>query len=196
MSFHETLNQDYWKKCNSCKKTLPYRSNYWVCNVSTCNRKRTGLIFCSVSCWDAHNPLMNHRDSWAVEKKAPSFQEYRLALENDETQNETPNKTSNKTSDAMTEKKMTNSIPQDTDPTTMEEDSDSSSTASGGGGSSSEEILIVATKLKNYIRTKSSMNTSAGVFQVLSDRVRALCDEAIEKARQSGRKTVMDRDFL
>lgn len=61
--------------------------------------------------------------------------------------------------------------------------------------SSSKEILIVASKLKNYIRTKSGMNTSSSIAEVLSDRVRNLCDRAIESARQNGRKTVMDRDF-
>jgi histone H3/H4 len=30
---------------------------------------------------------------------------------------------------------------------------------------------------------------------VLSGKVRALCDQAIAKAKADGRKTVMDRDF-
>lgn len=63
------------------------------------------------------------------------------------------------------------------------------------GSSNSKEILIVASKLKNYIRTKSGMNTSSSVAEILSDQVRNLCDRAIENARQDGRKTVMDRDF-
>lgn len=58
------------------------------------------------------------------------------------------------------------------------------------------ESLVVASKLKAYIRDKSSMNTSSAVIQVLSDRLRNLCDQAIERAKQDGRKTVMDRDFL
>jgi hypothetical protein len=57
------------------------------------------------------------------------------------------------------------------------------------------EILIVVSKLKSYVRARSGMNTSDGVFDVLSDSVRALCDEAIRSARRDGRKTVMDRDF-
>ena len=65
-----------WKKCSSCKKAIPYRATYWVCNVSTCNRKRTGLSFCTVSCWDAHQPMMNHRESWAEERTAPSRDEW------------------------------------------------------------------------------------------------------------------------
>ncbi len=65
-----------WKKCSSCKKPIGYKTLYWVCNVSTCNRKRTGLVFCSVSCWDAHTPMMNHRESWAEERRAPSREEW------------------------------------------------------------------------------------------------------------------------
>lgn len=57
------------------------------------------------------------------------------------------------------------------------------------------EILIVASKLKNYIRAKSGMNTSGAVVEVLSEKVRMLCDQAIEAAKNDGRKTVMDRDF-
>lgn len=57
------------------------------------------------------------------------------------------------------------------------------------------EVLVVVSKLKGYIRTKSGMNTSGNVAPVLSDIVRGLCDQAIEKAREAGRKTVMDRDF-
>jgi hypothetical protein len=57
------------------------------------------------------------------------------------------------------------------------------------------EILIVASKLKQYIKEKGDMNTSANVMERLSEIVRNLCDDAIYKARQEGRKTVMDRDF-
>ena len=57
------------------------------------------------------------------------------------------------------------------------------------------EVLVVASKLKNYIRAKSTMNTSASVMPRISEKVRALCDQAIENAKAEGRKTVMDRDF-
>lgn len=65
-------NDNTWVKCNSCKKPIAYGAKYWVCNVSTCNRIRTGLRFCDVSCWDAHLPDMNHRESWAEERSAPT----------------------------------------------------------------------------------------------------------------------------
>lgn len=58
-----------------------------------------------------------------------------------------------------------------------------------------KEVLVVASKLKNYIREKSGMNTSASVLDRISDQVRNLCDQAIDRAKADGRKTVMDRDF-
>ena len=58
-----------------------------------------------------------------------------------------------------------------------------------------KEVLVVASKLKAYIRAKSGMNTSAAVVDVLSDKIRQLCDQAVANAQNDGRKTVMDRDF-
>lgn len=60
---------------------------------------------------------------------------------------------------------------------------------------SDKDVLVVVSKLKNHIRSVSGMNTSANVAPALSDIIRRLCGEAIEKARSDGRKTVMDRDF-
>ena len=62
--------------------------------------------------------------------------------------------------------------------------------------SKNNDVLIIASKLKDYIKNKADMNTSANVMDRLSDIVRRHCDNAINKARQDGRKTVMDRDFL
>jgi len=58
-----------------------------------------------------------------------------------------------------------------------------------------EDVLVVASKLKAYIRARSGMNTSDGVLPALSRILRDLCDEAIERAHADGRKTVMDRDL-
>ena len=60
---------------------------------------------------------------------------------------------------------------------------------------SNAEVLVVASKVKSYIRARSGMNTSAAVLEVLSNKIRGLCDEAVERAKTEGRKTVMDRDF-
>jgi histone H3/H4 len=60
---------------------------------------------------------------------------------------------------------------------------------------SDNEVLVVASKVKAYIKDKGDMKTSANVLEVLSDRLRGMCDRAIESARSDGRKTVLDRDF-
>ena len=60
--------------------------------------------------------------------------------------------------------------------------------------SDSNEVLVVASKIKTYIKEKGDMKTSATVLQALSDRIRSLCDQAIESARNDGRKTILDRD--
>jgi hypothetical protein len=60
---------------------------------------------------------------------------------------------------------------------------------------SDNEVLVVVSKLKSYIKSASGMNTAGNVPPALSGIIRKLCDGAIEKAREDGRKTVMDRDF-
>ena len=69
-----------WRKCTSCKLTIPFGSKYWVCNVTTCQKKVAGLIFCSVDCWDAHVPVLRHKESWAIERNAPSEAEWQGVL--------------------------------------------------------------------------------------------------------------------
>jgi hypothetical protein len=55
--------------------------------------------------------------------------------------------------------------------------------------------LIVASRLKDYIREKSGFNTSDRVLSPLSAIVRRVCDEAIRNAGREGRRTVLDRDI-
>lgn len=69
-----------WRKCTNCKKTIPFRVKYWICNVSTCQKKRAGLIFCSTECWDAHLPILRHKEAWAIERIAPSTGEWAEVL--------------------------------------------------------------------------------------------------------------------
>jgi histone H3/H4 len=59
-----------------------------------------------------------------------------------------------------------------------------------------KEVLVIASKIKNYIKTTSDMKCSAKVIDVLSDKVRELCDEAIANAKSDKRKTVQDKDLL
>lgn len=58
------------------------------------------------------------------------------------------------------------------------------------------DILIVASKLKNYVKEKHGLNTSAEVMDTLSDVVRQTVDRAVDQARADGRKTLMSRDFI
>lgn len=60
---------------------------------------------------------------------------------------------------------------------------------------SEDDVLVVVSKIKNYIRSKSEFNTAGNVAPKISEMVRTMCDQAIERARSDGRKTVMDRDF-
>jgi histone H3/H4 len=74
----------------------------------------------------------------------------------------------------------------------------SPATAATNGGSKSamsNEVLVVVSKMKQYIKDVSEFNTSEDVNQALSNMIRISCDRAVEKAKASGRKTVMARDF-
>lgn len=57
------------------------------------------------------------------------------------------------------------------------------------------DVLVVASKVKAYIKNKAGLNTSDKIMEILSGKVRELCDAAIVSAQNDGRKTVMDRDF-
>src|SRR5262249_59539125 len=61
-----------WLKCSACRSDIAFGSKYFQCSVSTCNRARTRLVFCSVSCWDSHVATLRHRDAWAEDKIAPT----------------------------------------------------------------------------------------------------------------------------
>jgi histone H3/H4 len=66
---------------------------------------------------------------------------------------------------------------------------------SGAKTSMDDEILIVASKLKQYVKEKYDLNTSANVMEALSTIVRKVTDKASLHAQSEGRKTLMDRDF-
>ena len=60
---------------------------------------------------------------------------------------------------------------------------------------SDEQTLVIASKVKSYIKSKGGLNTSAAAIDALSAKVRDLCDRAIQKAKDDGRKTLKDRDL-
>ncbi|MBL7664019.1 MAG: hypothetical protein JNM93_02710 [Bacteriovoracaceae bacterium] len=58
-----------------------------------------------------------------------------------------------------------------------------------------EESLVVASKIKKYIKDTAGLSTSAQAFDQLTLRVQKACTLAIQNATNDKRKTVMDRDF-
>jgi hypothetical protein len=145
-----------WKSCSTCKKPLAWGARYYKCSVSTCNSGRFNLAFCSVSCWDAHNPAMSHRSgTWAVESFAPK--------------SEAPS------GPAEGERRVIR--------------------PGGVAPPAPEEVLIIASRLKDFVRDEAQFNTSADVLDALSTLVRDATRDAIARARTEGRRTVMARDF-
>ena len=157
-----------WKRCSNCKGPIDLDATYWVCSVSTCNRKRTALRFCSVSCWDGHLPVARHREAWAEERRAPA------------TAGPAPNPPGAK---ARPRKRS------------IAEPAAAASTASPAAAAASDEILIVASRLKDFVRAESGFNTSDRVCGPLSEIVRRVCRQAIENAQRDGRKTILERDI-
>ena len=149
------METTYWRKCGSCKKDIGFNTIYQVCSVSSCNKH----AFCSVNCWDLHNPIMNHKNSWTEERRSPQ-------------RSEAVSEASEGPRRVIVTPKQTISEVHET-----------------------HDVLIVASKLKQYIKDKYDMNTAASVMDALSNNVRRLTDRAAEKAKSEGRKTIMDRDF-
>lgn len=57
------------------------------------------------------------------------------------------------------------------------------------------ETLVIASKVKAYIKSNGGLKCSAAVIDALSDKVRALCDAAVQNAQADKRKTVQERDI-
>lgn len=69
----EAESSSFWRKCSTCKKPIQLGAKYYVCSVSTCNGERTGYVFCSMNCFEAHLPGARHRSAGAIEKQAPKI---------------------------------------------------------------------------------------------------------------------------
>jgi hypothetical protein len=148
-----------WRRCSACKNPIALGATYWVCSVSTCNQKRTGLAFCTVSCWDAHLPVARHREAWAEERTAPARAESGAA--------------------AAGQRRIVRPA-----------------APAPSAAPDSDDVLIIASRLKEYIRVKSGgYHTSDRVLGPLSEIVRRVCDQAIRNAQREGRRTVLDRDI-
>ena len=38
------MADEFWRRCSTCKGEIAFSSSYWVCSVSTCNRKQNALV--------------------------------------------------------------------------------------------------------------------------------------------------------
>lgn len=212
-----------WRRCSACKKPIAFGAVYWACNVSTCNQKRTALCFCSVSCWEVHLPGANHREAWAVEKRAPA-----TAAADDASRAAARGPTSappasggNPRAAGTPPASSGNPRATGTPPASGDDRRATLTPPASGddppGGPSRRpelgtrrlvrgpaaapaeqaprEVLIVASRLKDYVRARVGYNTSDRVLEPLSDIVRQVVDRAIENARRDGRMTVLDRDI-
>jgi histone H3/H4 len=166
-----------------CKVAIGFEAEYFTCSVSTCNRKRTGLFFCSLACFEAHLPTARHRDAWAETQRSPSLAAARAEREAEDDDDEAE-KTEERADLPLAAQRRIVSAARPEAPEAGEE-----------RGESGSDVLIVVSKLKKYVRDRSGMNTSDAVVAILSDHVRDLCREAIRQAGQDGRRTVLDRDF-
>lgn len=176
----EQKTSAHWKRCGVCKRDLGFDKAYYECSVSTCTSGRNHVVFCSVDCWNEHVPSMRHRDAWAIQKRSP-------------TRGQWEHEQSELARAAAAEKKPEG----ETKPTRRIVAPPRSEPAPSAEPHKdvSSEILVVASKVKAYVRARSGMNTSDAVMEKLSDTLREVLDRAIDHARFAGRKTVMDRDF-
>lgn len=62
------------------------------------------------------------------------------------------------------------------------------------GGGSKREILVVASKVKAYVRGKS-MNTASESIEAISNRVYDMIDAATTRTSNNGRKTLKAYDL-
>jgi hypothetical protein len=185
-----------WLKCSACRNELGFSTIHWVCSVSTCNRNRTRLVFCSVACWDSHVATARHRDAWAVEARSPSRDAWNAELAQEQRSEAAAAVMAPKAASSPGVEPVRRRVVAE-----MGTGAPSSPGTSPSGPSEvtlasdvEREVLVVVSKMKKYIRDRSGMNCSDSVAEGLSDHVRRLCDDAIRTAAADGRKTVLDRD--
>jgi len=192
-----------WRRCSACKQPIELGAIHYVCSVSTCNRARTALAFCSVDCWEIHLPTERHREAWAIEERAPTTPDPRPEPgQPTPRRRRTPVGTSGPSGPGSTGRTGGSGRTGSTGGTGRTGSTGrtggtgvaGAGGARGGEAARTDEILVVASRLKAYIRERAGYNTSDGVLRVLSAAIREICDESIRNARRAERQTVLDRD--
>ena len=188
---------EYFRLCTTCKKPIGFGADYLQCSVSTCNRARMRLVFCSVACWDSHLADARHRDAWAEDKIAPTQAAWQRELAE---QAAVPDKPASAPASSPVSARPGAAAPVVVRRVVGDSPPAPSPAQAPAGGEvrlsdvADRDMLIVISKLKKYIKDRSGMNCSDAVAEVLSDHVRALCDDSIRAAGRDERKTVLDRD--
>ncbi|MEM7151522.1 MAG: hypothetical protein AAF799_01725 [Myxococcota bacterium] len=178
-----------WKRCSTCRGPIAFASTFYVCSVSTCNRKRTTYRFCSVACWEEHLPMMRHREAWAVEETSPKHAQ-------SPAQAQAPARKPAQRPTAEVSAMSASPRAKERDPSAPRRRIRVGSAPKPAvDDPKSDEVLVVVSRFKSHVRERYGVNTSDGVFGVLSDHLRDVCRQAVDNARADGRKTVMDRDF-
>jgi hypothetical protein len=186
------VSDKQWRRCSACKSPILLNADYWVCSVSTCNRNRTGLAFCTVSCWEVHLPVANHREAWAVEKTAPSSGSY---IEDTNRQSAKARRaTTPRASSPGSSRPALEPVSRSAGAREPRRIVPKAPPAARQIDAMEQEILVVVSRMKDYIRWKSGLNTSDRAAVPLSEIIRKACDEAIRTAERDGRRTVLDRD--
>lgn len=195
-----------WLLCSACRTDIAFGAKYFQCSVSTCNRARMRLVFCSVACWDSHVATLRHREAWAEDKIAPTQVAWERELASEP--REPVRVVAAPRPAAAPIARPGVQVPQTrlatAAPIAVAEAApvrrvigEPAPAASAGVALNDivdRDLLIVVSKLKKYIKDRSGMNCSDAVAEVLSDHVRVLCDDSIRAAGRDERKTVLDRD--
>lgn len=182
-----------WLKCSACRVEIGFGKIHWVCSVSTCNRNRTRLVFCSVACWDSHVAMLRHRDAWAVEERSPTAEQWQRELaaqppDSGPVATATPRPAVPVGSAPVAAPGVRRIVAEPAAaPAPL-------TAAEPILRDAERDMMIVMSKLKKYVKDRSGFNCSDAVGDALSENVRALCDEAIRAAGRDERKTVLDRD--
>jgi hypothetical protein len=193
-----------WLLCTACRTDIAFGAKYFQCSVSTCNRARMRLVFCSIPCWDSHVATLRHRDAWAEDKIAPTQAAWERELASEPREPAKPAPPAPRAAPPIVRPPALVAAPAPASPQAParrivgDVPAPAPSPAAGPGVHLNDivdrDMLIVVSKLKKYIKDRSGMNCSDAVADVLSDHIRVLCDDSIRAAGRDERKTVLDRD--
>lgn len=149
-----------------------------------------------MTCWDAHVPTMSHRPGvWAIEERAPEPAAVPPESPARATASPPVERGVSPAGGGAPERRPTPVAAAAADrrsaPTAVAPERRIVPTPEPAR----DEVLIIASRLKEFVKEEADFNTSAEVLEVLSDLVRRETRDAIRNARAEGRRTVMARDF-